>query len=62
MLPDWIGAAGAALILGGILFSILRATGETLGDRLDRPFIEKMFYFLGVAAWIAVFIIFTFVL
>lgn len=62
MLPDWIGAAGAALVVGGILFLILRAIGESLGDRLDRPFIEKLFYFLGVAAWVAVFITFMFVL
>lgn len=62
MLPDWVGAIGAALIVGGILFLILSAIGASLGRRLGRPVIEKAFNLLGVAAWVAVFILFLFVL
>lgn len=62
MLPDWVGAIGAALIVGGILFSILSAIGDSLGRRLGRPVIEQVFKLLGTAAWIAVFILFLFVL
>lgn len=62
MLPDWVGAIGAALIVGGILFLILSAIGASLGRRLGRPVIEQVFNLLGTAAWIAVFILFLFVL
>jgi len=56
-LPDWIGAAVAGLVVGGILFAVLCNIGDAIGRRTGRRGYERAFIFAGWAALVGVFVL-----
>jgi hypothetical protein len=56
-LPNWTGAFVVALIVGAIIFSILKGIGSNLTWKTGKPVWKRLFTYLALIIWLIVFVI-----